>query len=249
MRSPTPCVQLFLCIEGILNAAFSHICIIPMLHSSLSPRRTSLKSQIKVVFAKEWKESMGFVLVWFFLPKSFISWELYHGLGSSNTSILGQNMWSLWYMFMCFACSPGTRVQGVACGWHEILVFFLGHTGSGELGLCCWYIQPIFWCCLLGLEPELEKGKPSFVVHVWYCQITCLNACKNKLYSTETVWQLLTELPQPCLCWKQWYTWVSFSLDVLIWMLACLSACLVWIYCLSTKYIRLVNWFLCLLTP
>jgi len=48
------------------------------------------------------------------------------------------------------ACSqPVTQVWGVACIWLQL--GFIEHTGLGEAGRCYWYVQPLFWCCFVGL--------------------------------------------------------------------------------------------------
>lgn len=56
-----------------------------MFHSSLNPGKTILKFKINVIFGKEWKESVGW-----FSPKSFITWELYHVLGSREAPAVDQ---------------------------------------------------------------------------------------------------------------------------------------------------------------
>lgn len=85
-----------------------------MFHSSLSPEKIIFKSKVKVIFGKEWKGLMGV-----FFPPNSVTWELYHMLGLREAPAVDQywaRMWSLWYIFGCFAClQPACNTSLESC--------------------------------------------------------------------------------------------------------------------------------------
>lgn len=164
-------------------------------------------------------------------------------------------MWNLWYILGCFACLQPARNTSLGSCLHTACNFPTAHGFGGGwlLLLICSAHMVLFggfgaWAC-----PEERANQASyFETQLHYLFFTCcwclvlddkLPECLNvkSFIPLRLDWWLFTQLTQPCLCQKQWYIWISFSFYMLIWMFACLCACLIWMYCLVEKYITIVN--------
>lgn len=126
-----------------------------MFHFSLSPGKAIFKSKIKVIFAKEWKESVGC-----FPQKSFVTWELYQVLDSGEALPVDQ-FWGRIrevcdiFLGALLVLQPVCNASSMACN----LLFYRFGGGWSLLSICSTRVLVLF----VGLGAPAGKGKPSFV--------------------------------------------------------------------------------------